>query len=164
MARLTVLVLLLVVAVLGAEGGHQQRDCLYWCKRPNKSVYCCGTDPYTDYGNPSSIHGGFCPQYAAECPHTRGFAAPQVCPFDGFCQRTSKCCYDTCLDHHTCKPSRPFSPQPVIDPILPPITIPTIKPYPFDVRHHDGQGIRSGAGPGTRPGDRRGVRPGSRRE
>ena len=28
----------------------------------------------------------------------------QVCAQDGQCRKTEKCCYDSCLEHHACKP------------------------------------------------------------
>ena len=29
----------------------------------------------------------------------------QVCSHDGNCPRSEKCCFDKCLNHHTCKPA-----------------------------------------------------------
>merc|ERR1739842_192137 len=46
------------------------------------------------------------PGSALQCPHTRaGFRPPAQCSNDSRCPGAEKCCFDTCLQHHTCKPT-----------------------------------------------------------
>ncbi|XP_069950706.1 uncharacterized protein [Cherax quadricarinatus] len=77
--------------------------CQYQCTRPEGNLkgttYCCGPDyPLMREEN----HAGRCPKQRP-CSHD---SRPHMCPHDGFCPRDHKCCFDTCLEYHTCKPAR----------------------------------------------------------
>nr|AEB54630.1 crustin 2 [Procambarus clarkii] len=104
---LRVLVLsVLVVAALGhlPRPKPPQPGCNYYCTKPegpNKGAkYCCGPEflPLIR----EEKHNGFCPPPLKDC--TR-ILPPQVCPHDGHCPINQKCCFDICLDLHTCKPA-----------------------------------------------------------
>nr|QOL09952.1 type Ib crustin cruIb-1 [Penaeus vannamei] len=108
-----VIVLALLVAASSA--------CRYYCKTLSDETYCC--DGGKDY-NPPEYHDGNCPKVRSFCPRIEGGSRrPDVCPHDGACQPYEKCCFDTCLDHHTCKladePSSTATPT---------LTTPTTKP------------------------------------
>ncbi|XP_069163092.1 uncharacterized protein [Procambarus clarkii] len=91
--------------------------CNYYCIKPAgpnaNAAYCCGPP-----GLPvlkEEIHAGKCPSALSICTRAPTFFArdisrnipiPQVCPHDGHCPRNQKCCFDTCLDIHTCKPTQ----------------------------------------------------------
>nr|ABP88043.1 Pl-crustin 2 [Pacifastacus leniusculus] len=96
---------LLVVAALGHISPPRPEGCNYYCKKPegpNKgSNYCCGPE-YIPLKREEK-HAGNCPPPLKEC--TRFPRPPQVCPHDGHCPYNQKCCFDTCLDIHTCKPA-----------------------------------------------------------
>ncbi|XP_037799609.1 uncharacterized protein LOC119594632 [Penaeus monodon] len=111
-----VIVLTLMVAAAASA-------CRYYCKTPDDEAYCC--DGGKEYRNPE-VHDGDCPEVRPVCPRF-GKNPPDVCPHDGACPHHSKCCYDVCLGHHTCKlavfPSYT---------VIPTITPPTAKP-PFNI-------------------------------
>ncbi|XP_042858363.1 uncharacterized protein LOC122244506 [Penaeus japonicus] len=92
--------------------------CRYYCIDHLEREYCC--DGGKDYNEPAE-HDGVCPEVRGTCPRISN--PPDVCPHDGACSPNSKCCYDICLEHHTCKPAT----LPVFT-IAPPITPPTVKP------------------------------------
>ncbi|CAL4077586.1 unnamed protein product, partial [Meganyctiphanes norvegica] len=57
---------------------------------------------------PPIIHPGTCPPSHKECTDAlKGLSIhiPQICSDDAECRFYSKCCFDKCLDHHTCKPT-----------------------------------------------------------
>ncbi|CAL4181924.1 unnamed protein product [Meganyctiphanes norvegica] len=93
--------LFVAVAVVGCVVAQ---DCARWCKDDQGRAYCCH-DGRDTVGN-SEVHHGHCPPIRKVCPATR-FQSPQVCSDDGECAYSSKCCFDKCLDHHTCKPAQP---------------------------------------------------------
>ncbi|CAL4096649.1 unnamed protein product [Meganyctiphanes norvegica] len=47
---------------------------------------------------------GQCPAVRPSCPPTRFGQPPKPCSSDGGCVGVDKCCFDVCLQHHTCKP------------------------------------------------------------
>ncbi|ROT79124.1 antimicrobial peptide type 2 precursor IIb [Penaeus vannamei] len=74
----------------------------YWCKTPQNQAYCCedGHDPVSQ----PFVKPGSCPPVRPQCPPVRsGFRPPNQCSNDSRCPGHEKCCYDTCLEHHTCK-------------------------------------------------------------
>ncbi|KAF2357961.1 WAP-type 'four-disulfide core' domain [Trinorchestia longiramus] len=89
-----------VVAVVSASDG-----CSYWCKTNTGQRYCCeeGPSPGKPFTKPGTCPRSrdVCPAYAAQGGHS-----PNVCSNDGACPGNQKCCFDTCLRHHTCKPPR----------------------------------------------------------
>merc|ERR1711972_431362 len=89
----------------GAIGGSSS-TCRYWCKNPQGQAYCCENNAQA----PSPVVGtkqGYCPPVRPSCPPTRFFGGPpQTCSNDGSCPGVDKCCYDTCLSEHVCKPPR----------------------------------------------------------
>nr|AGU01540.1 antimicrobial peptide type 1 precursor Ic [Pandalus japonicus] len=110
MVKLLILVAMVTVAAASPRSVHPDtftttaapRDCLQWCKNPVKgSVYCCndGTGPQAL----ADEHLGECPKHRPVCPRNGITSGPALCSHDGYCQDSSKCCFDTCLDHHTCK-------------------------------------------------------------
>ncbi|XP_047486628.1 uncharacterized protein LOC125037512 [Penaeus chinensis] len=105
-----VIVLALMVAASSA--------CRYYCRTPEDVAYCC--DGGKDYRHPET-HDGDCPEVRSSCPRF-GTNRPDVCPHDGACAPHSKCCFDVCLGHHTCK----LAVTPTYT-VTPPITLPTTK-------------------------------------
>ncbi|KAK7078794.1 hypothetical protein SK128_013926 [Halocaridina rubra] len=77
--------------------------CRYWCRTPQGQAYCC-----EDVSQPQSFAGvvkpGFCPPVRPVCPPVRSFLPPATCSNDGACGGVDKCCFDTCLQEHVCKP------------------------------------------------------------
>ncbi|CAL4065766.1 unnamed protein product, partial [Meganyctiphanes norvegica] len=60
-------------------------------------------------GDVSRVHPGTCPPSHKECTDDlKGLSIhiPQICSDDAECRFYSKCCFDKCLDHHTCKPAQ----------------------------------------------------------
>ncbi|XP_042888360.1 uncharacterized protein LOC122263801 [Penaeus japonicus] len=96
-----------VVGGVGVVGGHGgggggSKSCRYWCKTPQNQAYCCedGNDPVSQ----PFVKPGKCPPVRPQCPPVRsGFRPPNQCSNDSRCPGYEKCCYDTCLEHHTCK-------------------------------------------------------------
>nr|XP_027235862.1 uncharacterized protein LOC113827160 [Penaeus vannamei] len=96
-----------VVGGVGVVGGHGDvaggsKSCRYWCKTPQNQAYCCedGHDPVSQ----PFVKPGSCPPVRPQCPPVRsGFRPPNQCSNDSRCPGHEKCCYDTCLEHHTCK-------------------------------------------------------------
>merc|ERR1711962_473158 len=76
---------------LGGVGGvGSSGSCRYWCRTPQSQSYCC--------------ESGQGPPVRPQCPPTRaGFRPPAQCSNDSRCPGAEKCCFDTCLQHHTCK-------------------------------------------------------------
>ncbi|XP_076043521.1 uncharacterized protein LOC143026650 [Oratosquilla oratoria] len=109
MRCLAVVLLCCVVVLASADplpqrggGGRGGRGCTYWCRTPFGAVYCC---KHPGQGNPfPNVNPGNCPPVRPQCPPTRSHQAPQTCAHDGDCGRWNKCCYDTCLGEHVCKP------------------------------------------------------------
>ncbi|XP_064115798.1 elastin-like [Macrobrachium nipponense] len=77
--------------------------CRYWCRTPQGQAYCC-----ENVLQPQSLVGvvkpGQCPPARPVCPPVRNFQPPATCSNDGACGGVDKCCYDTCLEEHVCKP------------------------------------------------------------
>ncbi|CAL4063316.1 unnamed protein product [Meganyctiphanes norvegica] len=97
----------------GGAGGYpgnggQSGSCKYWCKTPQNQYYCCEQPgQQIGGGNPGGNVGtkpGFCPPVRPKCPPTRFGGPPRQCSNDYSCGGRDKCCFDTCLQHHTCKP------------------------------------------------------------
>merc|ERR1719435_109306 len=80
----------------------QGASCRRWCRTPQGQAYCCegGNEPLTA----AVTKPGQCPPVRPSCPPTRNFGPPRTCSSDGACGGLDKCCFDTCLQHHTCKP------------------------------------------------------------
>merc|ERR1739842_247801 len=66
---------------------------------------------------------GQCPAIRPQCPPSsrQNGQAPNGCTSDAQCAGSDKCCYDTCLTHHTCKPPVGQSGAVIVDisPIVP---------------------------------------------
>merc|ERR1712106_1190468 len=84
-------------------GGQVTGGCRYWCRTPQGQAYCCENSnqaaslPFTKPGQ--------CPPVRPSCPPTRNFGRPpQTCSNDSRCPGVDKCCFDTCLQEHVCKP------------------------------------------------------------
>ncbi|CAL4150860.1 unnamed protein product, partial [Meganyctiphanes norvegica] len=77
-------------------------SCRRWCRTPQGQAYCCesSNEPLT----PAVTKPGRCHPVLPACPPIRGFAPPRQCSSDGACPGVDKCCFDNCLQHHTCKP------------------------------------------------------------
>merc|ERR1712198_64433 len=84
---------------LGAGGSSG--SCRYWCKTPQGQAYCCegANEPIAL----PSVKPGRCPPVRPQCPPVRNFRPPTTCSNDSKCRGAEKCCYDTCLQEHTCK-------------------------------------------------------------
>jgi len=110
------ILLIALVALACCVGGSptspvRTEGCSFWCKNPKGQVYCCQEGVNTD---PVHTHLGSCPTFREVCPaHAQSFdegasgarrPPSQVCAQDGQCRKTEKCCYDSCLEHHACKP------------------------------------------------------------
>ncbi|XP_076048546.1 antileukoproteinase-like [Oratosquilla oratoria] len=97
-------VVLMCSLVLVASSPDPSSSCRYWCRTPERQVYCC------ESGNqrPSQVRvpkPGRCPQNKIACPPVEYFRGPpQTCSNDGSCYGYDKCCYDRCLREHVCKP------------------------------------------------------------
>jgi len=91
---------------LGVGGGYggagSSGSCRYWCRTPQGQSYCCESGQ--DLPSLPSVKPGQCPPVRPQCPPTRaGFRPPTQCSNDSRCPGAEKCCFDTCLQHHTCK-------------------------------------------------------------
>ncbi|XP_047501234.1 glycine-rich cell wall structural protein 2-like [Penaeus chinensis] len=86
----------------GGYGGGAGSSCRAWCKNPQNQAYCCedSSEPITI----PVVKPGSCPPVRPQCPPVRsGYRPPNQCSNDSKCPGYEKCCYDTCLQHHTCK-------------------------------------------------------------
>nr|QOL09968.1 type IIb crustin cruIIb-3 [Penaeus vannamei] len=86
----------------GGYGGGSGASCRAWCKTPQNQAYCCedSSEPITI----PVVKPGSCPPVRPQCPPVRsGYRPPNQCSNDSKCPGYEKCCYDTCLKHHTCK-------------------------------------------------------------
>ncbi|XP_071533052.1 uncharacterized protein [Panulirus ornatus] len=81
----------------GGGVGGQSSNCRYWCKTPQGQYYCC------DRGT-GGEKAGSCPPVRLHCPSAYSYSGPQTCSSDYSCAGSDKCCYDTCLGEHVCKP------------------------------------------------------------
>nr|ACU25382.1 crustin 1 [Panulirus japonicus] len=88
----------------GVHGGvpGQSSSCRYWCRTPQGQAYCC--ENAAKPPGPVGTKPGSCPIVRPDCPPTRTFLGPQTCSNDFSCAGSDKCCYDTCLGEHVCKP------------------------------------------------------------
>ncbi|XP_042219299.1 uncharacterized protein LOC121864278 [Homarus americanus] len=89
----------------GLGGGspvNPPSGCRYWCRTPKGQAYCC-----ENVNEPQSFAGvvkpGQCPPVRPVCPLVKSFGPPSSCSNDGACGGVDKCCFDTCLQQHTCK-------------------------------------------------------------
>ncbi|XP_066969321.1 uncharacterized PE-PGRS family protein PE_PGRS54-like [Macrobrachium rosenbergii] len=96
---------------IGGIGGigavRPPSDCRYWCRTPQGQAYCCESalEPQSFAG---VVKPGFCPPVRPVCPPVRNFLPPAPCSNDGACGGVDKCCFDTCLQQHVCKPPLGF--------------------------------------------------------
>ncbi|CAL4114881.1 unnamed protein product [Meganyctiphanes norvegica] len=87
---------------VGGSYGSSSGSCRYWCRTPQGQAYCC--EDGNEVASLPTVKPGQCPPVRPQCPPTRaGFRPPQQCSNDSRCPGTEKCCFDTCLQHHTCK-------------------------------------------------------------
>ncbi|CAL4190975.1 unnamed protein product [Meganyctiphanes norvegica] len=77
-------------------------NCRYWCRNSQNQYYCCESS--SQIITTPTVKPGSCPAVRPDCPPTRHFIGPVTCSNDGSCGGTDKCCYDTCLEQHICKP------------------------------------------------------------
>merc|ERR1739840_35538 len=87
----------------GQGGGSSSGSCRYWCRTPQGQAYCC--EGGNEVASLPTVKPGQCPPVRPQCPPTRNFRPPQQCSNDSRCPGAEKCCFDTCLQHHTCKPT-----------------------------------------------------------
>nr|ACU25385.1 crustin 4 [Panulirus japonicus] len=81
----------------------QSSSCRYWCRTPQGQAYCC--ENASRPSGPVGTKPGRCPPVRPNCPPVRTFGGPpQTCSNDYSCAGSDKCCYDTCLREHVCKP------------------------------------------------------------
>merc|ERR1719378_1121939 len=85
----------------GGGFGGSSGSCRYWCRTPQGQAYCC--EGGNEVASLPTVKPGQCPPVRPQCPPTRGFRPPQQCSNDSRCPGVEKCCFDTCLQHHTCK-------------------------------------------------------------
>lgn len=76
--------------------------CRHWCRTPQNQAYCC--EDAREVPSPVGVKPGRCPPVRPVCPPTRSFQPPATCSNDGRCGGFDKCCFDTCLQEHVCKP------------------------------------------------------------
>ncbi|XP_063593863.1 keratin, type I cytoskeletal 9-like [Penaeus indicus] len=86
----------------GGYGGGSSSSCRYWCRSGNNQFYCCENSSQTTSN--IAVHPGSCPAVRPLCPGTRGLP-PKTCSNDGSCGWADKCCFDSCLKLHVCKPA-----------------------------------------------------------
>merc|ERR1712142_933421 len=86
----------------GGNVGGGSASCRRWCRTPQGQAYCCegANEPISA----AVTKQGQCPPVRPSCPPTRFGQPPRTCSSDGGCAGLDKCCFDTCLQHHTCKP------------------------------------------------------------
>ena len=75
--------------------------CRFWCRTPQGQAYCC--EDVNQAQTQVVTKPGVCPPIRPSCPPTRSFP-PASCSNDGSCVGVDKCCFDTCIQQHTCKP------------------------------------------------------------
>ncbi|XP_066986787.1 ATP-dependent RNA helicase glh-2-like [Macrobrachium rosenbergii] len=85
----------------GGFGGFSQ-TCRRWCRSPLGQAYCCESNNEPD--TIPFVKPGVCPPVRPQCPPVRSFAPPRTCSNDSKCGGVDKCCFDTCLQEHVCKP------------------------------------------------------------
>jgi len=93
------------------QGGYPQggsSSCRYWCRSPQNQYYCCEGQNQQIGGGQVGTKQGFCPPVRPSCPPTRIHGPPRQCSNDYACTGVDKCCFDTCLQHHTCKPPQGY--------------------------------------------------------
>jgi len=92
----------------GQQGGSS--SCRYWCRNPQNQYYCCEGQNQQIGGGGGQVgtKPGSCPPVRPNCPPTRIFGPPRQCSNDYACTGSDKCCFDTCLQHHTCKPAQGY--------------------------------------------------------
>nr|AGU01544.1 antimicrobial peptide type 2 precursor IIb [Pandalus japonicus] len=90
-----------VGAIGNGLGGSSSGSCRYWCRTPEGPNYCC--EGSRDHITFPTVKAGVCPPVRPQCPPIRNFGAPTICSNDSKCPGLEKCCFDTCLQHHTCK-------------------------------------------------------------
>ncbi|XP_042219198.1 uncharacterized protein LOC121864219 [Homarus americanus] len=79
---------------------YTSSSCIYWCRTPENSFYCCGQPTTHRPDKP-----GCCPKVRPNCPR---LGPPVPCTHDFDCANAAdKCCFDRCLEQHVCKPARP---------------------------------------------------------
>lgn len=82
-----------------------EEECRYWCPNAYNEVYCCESKYEAEL--PVGVKSGFCPAVRSQCPQVQGrHRGPKKCSNDYSCSGSDKCCYDTCLSRHICKPVR----------------------------------------------------------
>lgn len=81
--------------------------CRYWCRTPQGQAYCCENSNQAP-SFAGVVKPGQCPPVRPVCPNTRSFLPPATCSNDGACGGFDKCCFDTCLQEHVCKPPIQF--------------------------------------------------------
>merc|ERR1711970_47057 len=87
---------------VGGGLGSSSGSCRYWGRTPQGQAYCC--EGGNEVASLPTVKPGQCPPVRPQCPPTRfGFRPPQQCSNDSRCPGAEKCCFDTCLQHHTCK-------------------------------------------------------------
>merc|ERR1711942_503457 len=90
-------------------GGPVTGGCRYWCRTPFGQRYCCENSNQGQGGFLPFTKPGQCPPVRPSCPPTRNFIGPpQTCSSDSRCPGVDKCCFDTCLQEHVCKPPQGF--------------------------------------------------------
>nr|AFN80342.1 antimicrobial peptide type 1 precursor [Pandalus japonicus] len=112
MVRLLILVALVAVATASPRSPipvtiatPAPDDCVQWCNNPILgSSYCCNDGNGPQF--PIEVHPGKCREHRPFCPKSGTINGPGLCAHDGYCRNPlSKCCFDTCLGHHTCTPA-----------------------------------------------------------
>ena len=77
-------------------------SCRFWCKTPQGQAYCC--ENANEAQTAVFTKGGHCPPVRPTCPLRSFSGPPKTCSNDGACAGVDKCCFDTCLEEHVCKP------------------------------------------------------------
>ncbi|XP_042219313.1 41 kDa spicule matrix protein-like [Homarus americanus] len=91
---------------VGGGGVKPSSGCRNWCRTDKGQAYCCETASEPE--SPFSIKFGMCPPRRPACLDVRSVGPPSSCSSDGTCSGIEKCCFDVCLQQHTCKPPRGF--------------------------------------------------------
>ncbi|XP_068244109.1 SUMO-interacting motif-containing protein 1-like [Palaemon carinicauda] len=95
------------IPVAGAINPAAAGPCRYWCRSPRGQYYCCQTPEQSQVLTGLSKPGR-CPPVRPLCPQVKLVTPPQPCVNDALCSGYDKCCYDTCLQEHVCKPPYGF--------------------------------------------------------
>ncbi|KAK7078796.1 hypothetical protein SK128_013928 [Halocaridina rubra] len=101
------------VTAVSGNNRFTGRGCRYFCKGPHGRYVCCEIPGQSLGQTPINVHSvgfgffgvikpGYCPPIRPVCPGLKQFPVP--CTSDVQCAGLDKCCFDTCLEHHTCKP------------------------------------------------------------